>query len=79
MSVFNKRRKIVRQKQEDDRKRWDESSKRQEKSFDLMIKITKHMCDEHPEYESLDPEERLKLFAEYQNKYKGEFDKIFNN
>ena len=63
MSIFTKRRKVVRKKQEEDRKRWEENSKKQEKSMQLMIDTAKYIDVHHSEYESLNKEERVKLFA----------------
>lgn len=63
MSVFTKRRKVVRKKQEEDRKRWEENSIKQEKSMQLMIDTAKYIDNHHPEYESLSEEERVKLFV----------------
>ena len=68
MSIFTKRRKIVRQKQEADRKRWEENSKRQDKSMQLIIDTAKYIDEHHPEFDSLDREERVKLFGEIFNK-----------
>lgn len=63
MSIFNKRRKIVRKRQEEQRKHWEEISKRQDKSMQLLVDSAKYIDEHHPEYESLSEEERLKLFA----------------
>ena len=67
MSVFKKRRKIIRQKQEADRKRWDENVKKQNKSIENMIKAAEIIGKEHPEFESLNKEERAKLFGKIYN------------
>jgi len=64
MSVFNKRRKIIREKQEEDRKRWDENVKKQNKSMENMIKAAEIIEKEHPEFKSLSGDERVKLFGE---------------
>ncbi len=64
MSVFNKRRKIIREKQEEDRKCWDENVKKQNKSMENMIKGAEIIEKEHPEFESLSGDERVKLFGE---------------
>lgn len=63
MSIFTKRRKIVRQKQEADRKRWEENSKRFDKGCNDVIKTCEYLRKHHPEFDSLEGEERVKLFA----------------
>lgn len=63
MSLFTKRRKIVREKQEQQRKRWDEMMEKSNKSMEDILKTTKIIEQEHPEFESLDGEERVKLFG----------------
>ena len=63
MSVFTKRRKIVRQKQEADRKRWEENSKQFDKGCNDVIKTCEYLREHHPEFDSLEEEERVKLFA----------------
>lgn len=63
MSVFKKRRKIIRQKQEADRKRWEENSEKMGKSMQNVIKAAEIIDKEHPEFESLNEEERAKLFG----------------
>ena len=67
MSVFKKRRKIIRQKQEADRKRWEENSKKMGKSMQNVIKAAEIIDKEHPEFESLNKEERAKLFGKIYN------------
>ena len=61
--MFTKRRKAIRQKQEEDRKRWEENSNRQEKSMQLMIDTAKYIDEHHPEFESLSKDERVKYGA----------------
>ena len=68
MSIFTKRRKIVRKKQEEDRKRWEENSKKFKKTCEDTIKTCKYLQEHHPEFDSLDGEERVKLFSETFNK-----------
>ena len=68
MSLFTKRRLKIRQKQEEDRKRWNESSKRIDKSMNDMVEAMKQVITEHPDYENLDKDEKVKLFAKYYNK-----------
>lgn len=63
MSVFTKRRKIVRKKKEEQLKQWKENSKRQDKSMQLMINTAKYIDENYPEFESLDEEERVLLFG----------------
>ena len=43
MSMFTKRRKIVRQKQEEDRKRWEENSKQFKKGCQDVINTCKYI------------------------------------
>lgn len=64
MGLFTKRRKIVRQKQEEDRKRLAENNKKFGKSMDDILKVCDILRNEHPEFESLEGEERVKLFSE---------------
>ncbi len=61
--MFTKRRKVIRQKQEADRKRWEENSKRFDKGCNDIIKTCEYLGEHHPEFDSLDEEERVKLFA----------------
>lgn len=68
MSVFTKRRKIVRQKQEAERKRWEEKAAKSEKSMNDILKTTQYIEQNHPEFDSLDGDERVKLFGEIYNK-----------
>lgn len=68
MSVFTKRRKIVRQKQEAERKRWEENAAKSEKSMNDILKTTQYIEQNHPEFGSLDGDERVKLFGEIYNK-----------
>ena len=63
MSLFTKRRKVVRQKQEEDRKRWDESLKKTNKSMEDVLKVTKIIEEKYPEFNSMEGDERVKLFA----------------
>ena len=64
MSLFTKHRKIVRQKQEEDRKRLEENSKQFDKGCEDTIKTCKYIQEHHPEFDSLDGDERVKLFTE---------------
>ena len=68
MSLFTKHRKIVRQKQEEDRKRLEENSKQFDKGCEDTIKTCKYLQEHHPEFDSLDGEARVKLFGETFNK-----------
>ena len=72
MSIFTKRRKIVRQKQEEDRKHWEENSKQFDKGCQDVIDTCKYIQEHYPEFDSLDEEERVKLFSET-------FNSIHNN
>ena len=68
MSIFTKRRKVVRKKQEEDRKRWEENSKKFDKGCDDVINTCKYIQEHHPEFDSLNEEDRVKLFGETLNK-----------
>ena len=68
MSMFTKRRKVVRQKQEEDRKRWKENSKQLDKSMNDILKTCNYIKEHHPEFESLDSDSRVKLFGKTLNK-----------
>lgn len=67
MSMFTKRRKIVRQKQEEDRKRWEENIEKQQKAMNNIIKTAKIIEQTHPEFESLTGDERVELFGKIFN------------
>lgn len=67
MSIFTKRRKIVRQKQEENKKRLEENSKRFDKGCDDVIKTCKYLQEHYPEFDSMDVDERVKLFAKILN------------
>ena len=64
MSMFTKRRKAMRQKQEEQHKQWEENSKQFDKGCEDTIKICKYLQEHHPEFESLSGDERVKLFGE---------------
>ena len=64
MSRFTKHRKLMRHKKEEDQRIWDETIKKQNKSIDNMIKTAEIIEKEHPEFESLSGDERIKLFGE---------------
>lgn len=64
MSLFTKHRKIVQQKQEENRKRLEENSKQFDKGCEDTIKTCKYIQEHHPEFDSLDGDERVKLFTE---------------
>ena len=70
--MFTKRRKAIRQKQEEDRKRWEENSKKFDKGCNDILKTCEYIKINHPEFDSLDDEARVKLFGET-------FDKIHRN
>ena len=67
MSMFTKRRKIIRQKQEEDRKRWEENVEKQQKAMNNILKTAKIIEQKHPEFESLEGDERVKLFGKIFN------------
>lgn len=71
MSLFTKRRKKVHQKQEEDHKHLAENNKKFEKSMDDILKVCDILRDEHPEFELLEGEERVKLFSELFNEVHG--------
>jgi len=68
MSMFTKRRKAIRQKQEEDRKRWEENSKQFDKGCQDVIDTCKYIQKHYPNFDSLIEEERVKLFAKILNK-----------
>ena len=72
MSIFTKRRKALRQKREADRKQQLENSKRFDDACFDVVETCKILQDHYPEFDTLDLEERLKLF-------KKTFDLIHNN
>ena len=67
MSVFKKRRKILRQKQEENRKRWEENSKQFDKGCQDVIDTCKYIQEHHPNFDSLNEDERVKLFGKILN------------
>ena len=62
--MFTKRRKVSRQEKVENQRIGDENAKRFDKSMENMIKSTEIIEKEHPEFESLNEYERVKLFAE---------------
>ena len=66
--MFTKRRKAIRQKQEEDRKRWEENSKQFDKGCQDVIDTCKYIQKHYPNFDSLIEEERVKLFAKILNK-----------
>lgn len=69
MSLFTKRRKKVRIKQEEQYKHWEETSKRQGESFKKMIEVIKIIESKYPDYEQLSNDERVKIYGEEYKKY----------
>ena len=67
MSIFTKRRKAIRQKQEENRNRWEENSKQFDKGCQDVIDTCKYLQEHHPEFDSLNGDERVKLFAKILN------------
>ena len=63
MSLFTKRRKVVRQKQEKDRKHCEENSKKFDKGCQDVIDTCKYIQEHYPNFDSLIEEKRVKLFA----------------
>lgn len=63
MSLFTKRRKMFLQKQEENRKHLVENGKKFEKSMNDIFEVCDILQNEHPEFESLEGEERVKLFS----------------
>ena len=68
MSIFTKRRKIVRQKQEENKKRLKENSKQFDKGCQDVIDTCKYIQEHHPNFDSLDEDEHVKLFGKILNK-----------
>lgn len=66
--MFTKRRKVIRQKQEEDRKRWQDNIEKQQKAMNNIIKTAKIIEQKHPEFESLGGDERVELFGKIFNK-----------
>lgn len=69
MSLFTKRRKKVRIKQEEQHKHWEETSKRQNESFKKMIEVMKIIETKYLDYEQLSTDERVKIYREEYEKY----------
>ena len=67
MSVFKKRRKIVRQKQEADRKRWEENSKQFDKGCQDVLKTCDYIKEHYHDFDLMGGDERVKLFAKVLN------------
>ena len=68
MSLFTKRRKVVRQKQEEQRKKWEENSKKFNKTCNDIIKACDYITKNHPEFNCLDGDDRVKVFGKIFNK-----------
>ena len=64
MSRFTKNRKIARLEKAKRQHEWDEMSRKQNKSFENMLKVAEIIDKEYPEYESFNEEKRLKIFGE---------------
>ena len=68
MSRFTRRRKAIRQKQGENKKRWEENSKKLDKWYDDMMKTLDYLKINHPEFDSsLNNDERVKLFGKIFN------------
>ena len=63
MSLFTKRRKVIRHKQEEDRKRQEENSKKLDKTCKDIIKSCRFIRKKYKEFNSLDGDKRVKLFG----------------
>lgn len=74
MSLFTKRRKVLRIKQEEDRKHWNESSKRMKESMNTMVEVMKIISSKYPEYESITDEERAVIYTKEYKQYCQEHD-----
>ena len=70
MSVFTKRRKIRRKEKQETIQRLEEGNRKIEKTMNRMVDTAKLIEKEHPDFEELDEEERLKIFAEYYGRIK---------
>lgn len=68
MSRFTKRRKVVRQRQEEDRKRWEENSKQFESTCKAIINSCRFIRKKHKEFDSLNGDHRVELFGKVFNK-----------
>ena len=64
MSRFTKNRKIARLEKAKRQHEWYEMSRKQNKSFENMLKVAEIIDKEYPEYESFNEEKRLKIFGE---------------
>ena len=62
--MFTKRRKVARQEKAEKQRIWDENIKKHNKSIENMIKTAEIIEKEHPEFESLSGDDRVKLFGE---------------
>jgi len=68
MSRFTKRRKVIRQKQELDRKQKEENGKKFDKAMEDHIKTCEIIKKDYPGYDNMKPENALKLYYEIYNK-----------
>lgn len=67
MSKFTKRRLITRKRQEAERKQWEESLEKTNKSMKDILKTTQIIKEQYPEFGSLNGDERAKLFSKIYN------------
>ncbi len=74
MSLFTKRRKAIRIKQEEDCKRWVKSSKHMKESMNVMVEVMKIISSKYPEYESITDEERAVIYTKEYKQYCQEHD-----
>lgn len=69
MSLFTKRRKFAREEKQERQERLRKGYKQIEKSMNKMLAVSKAMFAGHPEFETLNEEERASLFRKYLDKY----------
>ena len=67
MSMFTKRRKNIRQKQEKDRKQLEENSKKFDKAMDDHLETCRIIKRDYPGYDNMKPENALKLYYKIYN------------
>ena len=69
MSLFTKRRKLVRKEIEERHERLNEGFDKIERSLNKMVTIMEDILKDHPEYEELSEEDKTKIYIEYYKKY----------
>lgn len=68
MSLFTRKRKIRNQEKQECIECLEEGNKQIEKSMDKMLSIAKLIEKEHPEFEELEREEKVKILIDYYGK-----------